>query len=159
MSDNKCINEGISNFNNTSSIYSGSFDQWKWNFDDGITSHLHPNHQYNFSGTYNVSLIGISNYGCSDTITNPVIIYNKPTADFAADITSQCIPFCSNFSDLSSDDVGLTTWEWSFENNSTSFNQSPNSCLNIDGDYDVSLIVTNQFSCKDTITKIDFMNA
>jgi gliding motility-associated-like protein len=159
-SDPQCINIGNSGFGNLSVISSGSFSEWEWDFGDGTSSQLpQPSHQFSSSGVYTVSLIGTTNNNCSDTIIKTIEIYNKPSANFSLDQTNGCIPFCLNFTDLSTDDYGINFWEWNFENNSNSFQQFPVLCLTSAGDYDVSLIVTNLYNCKDTITQLDIINA
>lgn len=44
--------------------------QYKWDFGDGFTSELfEPRHKYLLFSSYNISLVVISNWGCSDTLT------------------------------------------------------------------------------------------
>lgn len=160
ISPDKCINVGPSTFNNGSSITSGSFTNWNWNFGDGITSQLlHPVHQYNNNGNYNVTLIGTSDHGCTDTVVKPLIIFNKPTANMFIDKTEGCVPLCVYFADLSTDDNAINFWQWSFEGHQSSLQQHPNLCIEEAGEYDVSLIVTNMFNCKDTMTQLDLINS
>ncbi|MCT4581001.1 MAG: PKD domain-containing protein [Flavobacteriales bacterium] len=160
LAQDQCINVGESNFTNVSTINSGGFNEWKWNFGDGaIDNVLHANHQYNSSGNYTVELIGISNNGCSDTITKPVTIYNKPTASMFINKTEDCVPVCFYFADLSTDDNGISFWEWEFENHEASIQQHPSICIEEAGEYDVSLIVTNIYNCKDTIIETDLLKA
>ncbi|MEO7088084.1 MAG: PKD domain-containing protein, partial [Bacteroidia bacterium] len=59
---------------------------WHWNFGDGDTltwaSDNHPTHTYGDTGTFNVEEIVINQFGCSDTVTHPIII--EPTFTFYA---------------------------------------------------------------------------
>lgn len=42
--------------------------RYTWNFGDGDTSNLiNPTHQYNATGTFDVSLVAFNQYGCTDT--------------------------------------------------------------------------------------------
>ncbi|WMN10901.1 S8 family serine peptidase [Marivirga salinae] len=43
------------------------------------------------------------------------------------------------------------SWDWSFSNGFTSTNQNPNITIEEAGDYEVELIVSNTFGCKDTL--------
>lgn len=53
--------------------YSEGAEKYEWDFGDGITSELYePHHSYRRFGNYNVRLITISEFGCSDTL----VIYN-----------------------------------------------------------------------------------
>ncbi|GAB4130714.1 MAG: hypothetical protein Fur0041_00150 [Bacteroidia bacterium] len=48
---------------------------WMWDFGDNATSNLqHPVHTYAAKGTYNVRLIATATGGCTDTITQDVIV-------------------------------------------------------------------------------------
>lgn len=61
-----------------------------WSFGDGGTSsEITPVHRYRAGGTYQVSLISTSGGGCSDTVTQQVKVYPKPTFRFLSD-TSVC---------------------------------------------------------------------
>lgn len=157
---NKCINEGESSFSNTSIIATGGFDSWQWDFGDTYSSNfLAPTHQYITDGTYAVKLIGISDFGCKDTLTRDITIYNKPLAIFTVDKTEGCVPLCVTFSDNSTDGLGVNSRKWIFEDNGISVLESPEKCFNSDGDFDISLIVTNTNNCKDTLVKSDYINA
>jgi PKD repeat protein len=70
-------------YNDGSSIASGSIVSWNWNFGDGNTSTLqNPTHIYLAAGNYNVSLSVTSALGCASTVlTNVVSITASPTAD------------------------------------------------------------------------------
>jgi PKD repeat protein len=53
--------------------YSDGAESYKWDFGDGATSELYePHHSYRKFGNYNVRLIAISEFGCSDSL----VIYN-----------------------------------------------------------------------------------
>ncbi len=155
-----CENEPPTTFTNTSNISTGTISQWNWNFDDGgpMSSLQDPTHIYADSGTYNVTLIGLSDFGCSDTATQPVIVYPKPIAVMSADVYEGCTELCVNFgADASvSNATSITNWDWTMSDGFTSSSSSPNNCfvnngLGSDVTYDVGLIVTNNFGCKDTV--------
>ena len=68
-------NNGVSTFTNTSTISTGTINQFDWSFGDNLTSQIeNPNHVYASTGTYTVKLIVTSIIGCSDTTTNSIII-------------------------------------------------------------------------------------
>lgn len=53
--------------------------RYRWNFGDGDTSNLvNPSHQYNSTGTFDVSLIAYNQYGCTDTAYSPVSAIVSP---------------------------------------------------------------------------------
>jgi hypothetical protein len=60
-------------FNNLSTIESGSIQAYDWSFGDGDTSDLSdPLHQYPDSGNYTCRLIVVSSFGCRDTVQQNV---------------------------------------------------------------------------------------
>lgn len=73
------------NFISTSTTTSGTINNWNWDFGDGIgtASGQNVSYLYNNPGTYNVTLIVTTNYGCTDTITHPVQVNILPTASFS----------------------------------------------------------------------------
>lgn len=49
--------------------------QWSWDFGDGSTSSVQfPSHVYTDTGTYVIMLIIVSQYGCIDSIENPITL-------------------------------------------------------------------------------------
>ncbi len=161
-----CENQPPTVFNNTSNIVSGSITQWNWNFDDGsaLSAQQNPSHNYATTGTYNVTLIGISDQGCSDTITNPVNVLAMPTAIIGGMELEGCHQFCTTLNaDASlSNSNAITNWAWDLGNGNSSTLSSPQPCYNnlgvsVDEFYDVTLIVTNDLGCKDTVTEFSYI--
>ncbi len=60
---------------------------WNWDFDDGTTSTAeNPDHTYNYSGTYDVTLTVADDYGNNDTTTIPVTVTGTPpSGEFSLD--------------------------------------------------------------------------
>lgn len=121
---------------------------WVWNFGDGGTSTLkNPLHTYAASGTYSVSLI--VNYGiCSDTISQTayVTVTDPVNFTFSVDDTSACsAPFTVNFtSNLSGPGSGYT---WSFGDGGSSTIANPTHTYNSNGNFTVTLSVSNSSGC------------
>ena len=56
-------------------LSAGNIVSWDWDFADGNTSTLqNPTNNYTISGSYDVTLIVVDADGCSDTITNTIIV-------------------------------------------------------------------------------------
>jgi PKD repeat protein len=67
-------------FTNTSTIGSGTIDQFDWNFGDGGTStDEDPLHTFTTAGTYTVNLTLTTDMGCIATVNYPVEINPSPT--------------------------------------------------------------------------------
>ncbi len=135
-------------FDNLTTIESGTVAQYVWSFGNGETSGLaNPLIIYPLAGTYDISLIAISNKGCRDTfdISDYVISRPVPVADFSYD--PEITPIISpeiKFTDLS---VGATIWQWSFGDGDSSTVSSPIHTYSDTGTYFVYLHVENDFGC------------
>ncbi|RYZ55434.1 MAG: PKD domain-containing protein [Sphingobacteriales bacterium] len=128
---------------------------YTWLFGDGNTQTSTNNstsYVYTTAGVYNVSLIAI-NGTCSDTLTIPLTIHPQPDANFTSSPAAPCpAPAVVNFTNTT---VGGSTYTWDFGNASTSTLTNPSTTYNANGWYDVTLIATSSFGCKDTIVKPD----
>ncbi len=77
------------NFSDSSFVTGGTVSAWKWNFgdstsSDNISSVPKPNHCYENTGLYTVSLTVTSDRGCVSSLTVPKMIevFALPTAEF-----------------------------------------------------------------------------
>ena len=74
-------------FVNTSFNDEGDLN-YTWTFGDGDTSSLQaPSHTYPAAGTYDVSLIAYSDFGCADTLDNEVVVFALPQPNAGVDTT------------------------------------------------------------------------
>lgn len=125
-----------------------------WNFGDGIgtSSASSPTYSYAAHGNYDVSLTVNNNQGCSNELTLPITIDDKPVASFNHGPACEGVDI--SFLDESSVDglANITSYEWDFEGLGTSTNQNPNFTFDNQGSYDVELIVETTAGCQDTVT-------
>lgn len=159
-----CENEPPTNFTNQSTIASGSIVTTSWDFGDGNLSSLpNPSNYYNQAGDYSTQLIVISNFGCEDTIENPVSVLEKPTVEFVSDKLEGCSPVCVNLSDLSvTTNSNMVAWEWNLGNVETSSLASPEYCFEhldneTDTSFNIELTVTNDLGCTETLLKENYI--
>jgi gliding motility-associated-like protein len=125
-----------------------------WDFGDGLQStQISPSHSFTANGVYDISLLITDSFGCSNNIILPQHIeVLAPNADFiTGGVSSNCPPLISNFSNLSTSDV--INWEWMFSDGGSSLVSSPSHLFSASGNFDVSLTVTNQYGCKDTLVQ------
>jgi len=127
-----------------------------WNF--GTNAHpassnlMNPsNITFDSIGTFPVTLT-VSENGCTASYTNNVNVFPKPDANFGLISTVACQMQPVYFADSSHADTPLA-YNWNFGNNTTSNAQFPSTTYASTGNYNVTLIVTTQHGCKDTITK------
>jgi gliding motility-associated-like protein len=149
------------NFQDLSTIASGSITGWSWNFGDGSSSSVlqNPNHCYSQTGTYTVTLTTVSNDACTTTLTIPdmITVYPVPHASFTATpmITTILSP-TFDFTDLSTGNP--VQWQWNFGDPSTLSdtdniqNTSYTYSAEYGDSYPVNLMVTNQYGCMDDTT-------
>jgi len=142
------------NFTNLST----NSNQFTWDFGDGNTSTAqNPSNEYASAGKYNITLTASNGSGCSATISrNTDIETGQPEANFLAETQDGCAPHTTTFEDLSTTVNGsIVAWQWNFigagANPATSTDSLPEITFEEEGIYDVSLIVTDESGCTDTV--------
>jgi len=114
---------------------------------------------YNFPGpdVYNINLLSITQNGCIDTMSQQVIVYNNPVANFS--IEEACIDEIVTFINQSQIDTtwqSTPQWQWWNSGNllDTTFNWS--GIFMTPGNNQITLYVVDSFSqqvqCQDSIT-------
>ncbi|MDO9187760.1 MAG: PKD domain-containing protein [Bacteroidia bacterium] len=129
-----------------------------WEFGDGNTSNSqNPCYTYFNAGTFNVKLITTGPGGQTDIANSTVTIHPRPQANFSATPTLVHVPNTqANFLNFS---IDADTYFWDFGDGNTSEDENPNYAYSEVGQYDVTLIATNQYGCIDTITKVKYIRA
>ena len=157
-----CLNQATQ-FNNQSSIATGSIIKYRWDFDNNNTiddSTSNPSHIYSLAGTNQCRLMAISNNNCNSQNINPVIIHQNPIALFSA--PSTCMPSSTQFQNLSSSSDGLITsnnWDFNGDNIIDNVQQNPTYNFAQTGNYGVKLEVQTQYGCSNSIIKSAYLNA
>ncbi|MDF2449835.1 MAG: hypothetical protein K0R26_2339, partial [Bacteroidota bacterium] len=150
--NNVCANIAAS-FTDNSTTSSGTIINWHWNFGDALTDVSEsPTHQYTNAGTYTVTHIAYSSNGCNDTVRKPIEIYFLPQALFYQN--TPCVGNVTQFMDSTKSLSGsIINWLWNFGDNQASTFQNPQHAFGAVTNYSVSLVVTSEYGCKDTIHK------
>jgi gliding motility-associated-like protein len=104
---------------------------------------------FNAPGFHPVTLT-ITENGCTESFSSSIQVYQKPFASFGLSSALSCILNPVQFNDSSLADTPLT-YLWDFDNGSTSTLQDPSTTYSVVGTYNVSLIITTQNGCKDTV--------
>jgi gliding motility-associated-like protein len=161
--------EGIISFTDQSTPNVGTLTSWQWNFNDPVSGALNtstqqnPTHFFSTAGTFVVSLTVTTSNGCVSTNSLPgLVVHPKPNAGFI--IPEVCLnDTYAQFTDTSSvaTPSSITAWLWNFgdpnstppNNANTSTLQNPPHSYTAVGSYTVSLIVTSNQSCRDTIVQ------
>ncbi len=150
-------------FSDASTCNDGSITNWHWNFNGGtVTSgnSQNPVVCYNTPGAYGATLTVVSSYGCTDEkdIQPLVTVHTYPSADFSVSQTTATLdePNFTFYPQWSND---VSQWSWNFGDNTTSNATNPTHSYassatgNDFYSYTVTLIVQNQFGCKDSIVR------
>jgi PKD repeat protein len=134
-----------------------------WEFQEKNATSISSNPVYTFTnpGIYTVKLNAFGSF-TNDTaqVIGQVIVHPKPIADFVA------LPaFVVNGRDtvnFAASSIDAVSWFWDFgdpasgsQNNSTAPN--PQHFYSQEGEYTVTLVVENQYGCRDSITKNNFI--
>ena len=132
---------------------------YTWNFGDGsaLSSAINPVHTYtNNSGaieTYTVKVVANNGFNCPDSTAHKITVLPKPKASFSLSPDSGCTPVTPVFNNNSN---GATSVAWNFSDGNSSTSSNPahtfvNTSLTNQDSFNVQLIVTNAYSCKDTM--------
>ncbi|MEP7108427.1 MAG: PKD domain-containing protein, partial [Ferruginibacter sp.] len=124
---------------------------WLWNFGDGKTSVAqNPAHNYLTDGIYSVKLFIRDQYGCMDSVTRPALIsIITPVANFTmSDSFSICPPLIVQFNNQS---VQTIKQNWDFGDGTSASIFNPSHFYNYPGTYTVTLTVTGEGGCTDTM--------
>src|SRR6185437_4001071 len=155
-----CDTIGCSLFKSTFINSSQGANSYVWNFGDAsaTSTTTNPIHTYtNTIGavkTYSAQLISNNSFNCADTAKQKITIFPKPTASFSLNLNSGCSFFTPI---ITNNSVGYTSVIWNFGDGGSSALASPvhsftNTALTKDS-FNVQLIITNAFGCKDTAKK------
>lgn len=102
---------------------------YKWDFGDNITSALkNPTHKFFNNSvddtTFNVRMIGFSQFGCSDTMFRSVTVYPQPTVDFSA-LPSHLFYPDARVNIDNQTNPGHWSYHWNFDDGQTSTEMEP----------------------------------
>lgn len=147
-----CLGDTTFFSDNSTMIAPDSIVSWNWDLGGSFSSDTSPSIVFAEHGTFDISLVVINSEGCSDTATSTVTVNPAPTAAFTANDT--CLFNPTFFNDLSSVSSGsITTYQWQLGNGSTSLQPNPTVTYSQDSTYTVTLIVTAEGGCTDTVTR------
>ena len=133
-----------------------------WDFGDGQTSNqANPLHTFTLEGTYNVTLNGYSQAGnLSQTVNSQIVVFPSPVANFSA--YPNVVGQAGETVFLTDNSLNAWSWNWNFGDpisgpDNVSTVQNPEHVYASNGNYTITLIVTNNFGCADTTGKPGYM--
>lgn len=127
---------------------------WNWSFGDGGSSNqTNPGHNYTTPGTYPVSLSLTDSMGCTSVVTQASgVVVHAQNALFSTDTTSGCVPLSVNFTDNSSADTTILSWNWTFGDGTTAAGPGGSHTYIDSGYFDLGLVITTAAGCSDTLS-------
>lgn len=133
-----------------SAIPSGSITDFDWTFTGATPASgtgMNTSTVYASGGTYTVELVVTSNQGCTDTMTQNIIIPYMPVPDFT--FTEECEGNSTCFTDASTvTGATITGWTWVWDDGLPVGNtQNPCHLYAAAGTYNVTLIPTSSEGC------------
>jgi len=125
---------------------------YSWTLDGTeFATSANPSFEIPLLDTNDVTLIVLSQNGCADTIVLPVSTYYLPSVAFAS--PAPCLNGGTQFFDETTVTGGSAAlWDWSFGEGGGSTEQDPIYQYGASGIYNVTLIVTTDQGCVDSIT-------
>jgi PKD repeat protein len=132
-----------------------SIISWEWDFGDGNSSgEQNPSHTYVHSGVYLVCLTITDHAGCTNHVCHQVTVHHSPAnVCHAAFVAHQSHPgqLIIDFTDHSTADGGIISWEWDFGDGNSSNGQNPSHPYAHPGVYLVCLVITDDEGCSDHV--------
>lgn len=134
----------------------GQAAEYSWDYGDGSSSgEENPSHTFFNTSlndiTYNVTLVGTSTFGCTDTVTTEVTVFHSPIANLEVDTILGCYPLDVYFENLS---IGAESYTWVYGTGETGDSEElvhPHTYYNNFSDepvsYDVTLIAYSDEGC------------
>lgn len=119
---------------------------YSWNFGDGTFSdEINPIHTYENQGSYEVCLTASNSCGSDVYCVRVEVNCSKPIAEYLYEITDHLVVFRNTSEDADH-------FYWNFGDGSTSFAENPEHLYLLAGDYQVTLVASNECD-SDTIMK------
>ncbi|MBN1431316.1 MAG: PKD domain-containing protein [Methanomicrobiaceae archaeon] len=150
-------------FTDQSTVSYGNITAWSWNFGDGNTSTLqNPENVFPKTGNYTVSLTVTAHSSPNfkyNTITETgyIQVTSGLTASFTGNVTTGDNPLSVKFTSTTPSDLTIDSYHWDFGDGSTSDDANPVHTYNFLGEYDVTLIVTDNGGETYTLSKTDYI--
>ncbi|RZL57442.1 MAG: T9SS type B sorting domain-containing protein, partial [Pedobacter sp.] len=168
---NTCINTDyvLTDASTVTSATVNKIVKWQWDLGDNTIIEKTDNspiiHKYTSTGTYKITLITTSSNGCiSEVFSKDVIVTNLPIPDFTTPdvcLNDAFAEFVNTSKNVNGTSEGLT-YQWNFgeigSTTNTSNDKNGKHIYTVDGDYKVTLTITNENGCQISVEKAFTVN-
>ena len=145
----QCLNTNRFDFTNTTPD-TGSIS-YQWDLGDQTNSSQKNilGKTYSKDSFYKIRLISTTINNCKDTIAKKIVVLPNPKADYSWDLA--CSRTATNF--LYTGTKSIKTFQWNFNNETTSSIENPSHKFASAGTSTTTLIITSDNGCTDTLKK------
>ncbi|MDQ3100442.1 MAG: PKD domain-containing protein, partial [Bacteroidota bacterium] len=122
---------------------------YSWDLGNGGTSVLNqPSITFEQPGTFEIELVAISQFGCTDFGVQEFTVHPTPEAAFNAQLDPGCAQLPVTFMNTS---LNSSEFQWWFGDGEVSDGQDPQHVYEDPGAYEITLIATGAGGCMDTL--------
>ncbi len=152
-----CLGTNVSITNNTvvnTNKPNSSFGS-EWDFGNGGKGLSNqPYYIYPASGTYSIKLKVTTNFGCKDSSTNLITVFDRPVPSFTVANTCQYDALALTNNTTFSGGLSKVAYFWDFGDNSTSTEVNPTKVYGVTGNIAIKLVVQDTIHfCKDSMIR------
>lgn len=139
--DSACTNKPVTFTDTTTDAISSI-----WNINNELFYGKNIEYIFPDTGSYEVYLYALNDYGCGDTAWQEVIVHSAPVASMDIDPEYGNPPLEVSFSTNSTG----TNYFWDFGDMNSDTGSNVSHIYNSEGIYNVFLVVSNEYTCSDT---------
>ena len=135
----------------------GTITNYSWDFGDGRTGNgMSASHTFTTAGQYTITLTVMDNDGLTDAAYRTITVENPLVACFSASQVSGFVPFTSDFDascSQSNSSGAIVFYKWYVNGNYIAEGITSSYTFNDEGDYTVTLEITDEYGNVQTTTK------
>ncbi|MBN8702607.1 MAG: gliding motility-associated C-terminal domain-containing protein [Bacteroidetes bacterium] len=142
----------------TDATTGATINNWQWDINnDGSVEYStqNPSHTFTSAGNSDIKLSVVSAAGCSSNVVKSITINALPAVAFTGDVVQGCGPLCVNFTHTTANAASVA---WSASDGFSSTNATANNCFAPGNMYNVTLAITDNNGCSNSLTKSNYID-
>ena len=144
-----CLGQPV-NIANTPSNSLGAIVQATLSLGNGTTTNGSGNVQYIYTsiGPWTLTQIVQTEFGCADTASQTLTLFDLPQVAFSPMQAEGCSPVCLTFTDQSTvQNASIASWDWQDNGQSFASTAQPYACFSSSGIHQIHLTVSSSDGC------------